>query len=112
MKKILIFSIALGLTGCAGLDTVREYKGQPVTKVEFKGVNYRVSQHPVNQSIRIKGSDGQAVQSGLIFGGKAVPDSYFKQVAIKHLKETKPNCKVDGVYEIMNLEYEAIYSCK
>lgn len=111
MKKLVFISVVTALSGCAGMDTVREYKNQPVTKVEFKGVNYRVSHHPTNQSLRIKGSDGQAVQSGLIFGGKVVPDSYFKQVAIKHLKNIKPECSVDEVYEVMNLEYEATYNC-
>ena len=104
-------STCLCLVGCASLDTYSEYSNSAVSKVDHKGVTYKVREHPIEQSLLVEGSLGQAVQIGLSLGSKVVPNSHIKQAAATYLRNTKSECIVSDVDEIMDNLFVATLSC-
>lgn len=111
IKTIALLGVACVLAGCATVSTIKEYQSQKLEKVKIKGTTYSVTPHPTELKLLIGGSIGQAVQKGLMLGGRVVPEIYFKQAEQSYLKQQGKGCVIDDYYEIGDVTYEAVYSC-
>jgi hypothetical protein len=116
-KFVKVLALALGLSGCAGLNYAMEnYKGVEVMPVEYQGHEWRVFDKPAENRLMITPSIGRSMglgaATGLTFGAAGgIPKPELQGAAEAWLVKTGRTCSITDGYVVASPQWEFRYAC-
>lgn len=116
MRMTILLALALLLTGCAGLDAARQYRGTELQSFVNMEDTWRVFDRPAEGRLMITPSLGTITVDALTSGPfgifhPEIPKSIYQQAVEGWLVQTGRSCKVTDGYKLIKPQWEFRYSC-
>jgi hypothetical protein len=116
-KVVLCATLALGLSGCAGMDAAMQYDDVDPVHFQAGDATWRIFDKPTEHRLMITPTIGESMTeglwSGLTFGAAdtEIPKPTYQHAVEAWLAHTGRNCAVTDGYKLIKPQWEFTYRC-